>query len=80
MKYIWCQYNIQERFTARPAALGQKNPESYVKQKSIFMSSGRYLCIVYVKSRVKRQNSINRIIIVKRKANFTISITKDYFE
>jgi hypothetical protein len=52
------------------AALGQKNPQNYFKEKSIFMSSGRYLCIVYVKLKVKKQNSIDRIIIVKRKPNF----------
>ncbi len=59
-----------ETCTARAAALGQKNSQNYLKEKSIFMSSGRYLCIVYVKIRVKKQNSIDRIIIVKRKPNF----------
>ncbi len=34
------------------------------------MFAGRYLCIVYVKLRVKKQNSIDRITIIKRKANF----------
>ncbi len=35
------------------------------------MSSGRYLCIVYVELRVKKkQNAIDRIIIVKTKPNF----------
>ncbi len=62
------------------SARGQKNPQNYFKEKLIFMSSGRYLCIVYVKLRVKKQNSIDRIIIVKRKPNFTISITKNYFK
>ncbi len=38
-----------------PPALGQKNPQNYFKEKSIFMSSGRYLCMVYVKLRVKKQ-------------------------
>jgi hypothetical protein len=69
-----------ETCTARVAALGQKNPHNYFKEKSIFMSLGRYLCIVYVKLRVKKRNSIDRIIIVKRKLNFTISITKNYFK
>ncbi len=69
-----------ETCTARAAALSQKNPQKYFKGKSIFMSSGRYLCIVYVKLRVKKQKSIDRIIIVKRNPNFTISITKNYFK
>ncbi len=68
-----------ETCTARTAALGQKNSQNYFKEKSIFMSSGRYLCIVYVKLRAKKQNVIDRIIIVKRKPNFTISTTKNYF-
>ncbi len=73
-------YYESETCTARAAALGQKDPQNYFKEKSIFMSSGRYLCIAYVKLRVKKQNFIDRIIIVKRKPNFTISITKNYFK
>ncbi len=66
--------------TTRAAALGQKNPQNYFKEKSTLMSLGRYLCIVYIKLRVKKQNSIDSIIIVKRKPNFTILITKNYFK
>jgi hypothetical protein len=72
--------SLTETCTARAAALRQKNPENYFKEKSIFMSSGRYLCIVYDELRVQKQNSIDRIIIFKRKPNFTISITKNYFK
>jgi hypothetical protein len=57
-----------------------KEPPKLFKEKSLSMSSGRYLFIVYVKLRVKKQSSIDRIIIVKRKPNFTISITKNYFK
>ena len=40
------------------------------------MSSRQYLYIVYVKLKVKRkENTIDRIIIVKRKPSFTISTT-----
>jgi len=69
-----------ETCTIRAAARGQKNPQNYFQEKSIFMSSRRYLCIVYVKLRVKKQNSTDRIIIVKRKLNFIISTTKNYFK
>jgi hypothetical protein len=70
----------RETCTARAAVLGQKNSQYYFKEKSIFMPSGRYLCIVCVKLRVKNQNSIDQINIVKRKLNFTISTTKNYFK
>ncbi len=43
------------------------------------MSSESYLCIVYVELRVKKQNFLDRIIIVKRKLNFIISTAKNYF-
>jgi hypothetical protein len=46
---------VETRDVHRPrGTLGQKNPENYFKEKSIFMSSGRYLCIVYVKLKVKK--------------------------
>ena len=67
---MYCFVYVSEVCTASAAALGQKNSQNYFKEKSIFMSSGRYLCIVYVKLKVKKQNAIDRIIIVKRKPNF----------
>ncbi len=64
---------------ARPPQV-KRTPKIILKKNRIFMSSGRYLCIVYVKLRINKQNSIDRIIIVKRKANFTISTTKNYLK
>ena len=76
----WLQSNVHENeqlqlyvpevCTARTAALGQKNSQNYFRKKSIFISWGQYLCIVYVKVRVKKQNVIDRTIIIKRKPNF----------
>jgi len=53
-QYLFLTEVVTKTCTARAAALGRKNPQDYSKEKSIIMSSGRYLCIVYVKLRLKK--------------------------
>jgi len=54
-KFTFSLTGYDSRQRCAPLAPGQKNPQNYLKEKSIFMSSRRSLCMVYVKLRVKKQ-------------------------